>query len=120
MLALAKVARKSFNGKFTAKIDFPIGLFMLPLNAVIGSLKSLHTLFHKYLDHMLVKFEQNRMVWTIQNFVRFGKKWLPIFDKVMTLFWKRFRWLKLLFDAEILIQRLSSFIVPNIKVLRHV
>ena len=27
-------------------------------NADIGSLKSLHTLFDKYLDHMLKKFEQ--------------------------------------------------------------
>ena len=27
----ATVARKIFNGKFTAKIDFPIGHFMLPL-----------------------------------------------------------------------------------------
>ena len=33
-------------------------------NANIGSLKSLHTLFDKYLDHMLVKFEQNCMVRT--------------------------------------------------------
>ena len=31
MSALATVARKSFNGKFTAKNDFPIGYFMLPL-----------------------------------------------------------------------------------------
>ena len=31
MSALATVARKSFNGKFTAKIDFPVGHFMLPL-----------------------------------------------------------------------------------------
>ena len=31
MSALATVARKRFNGKFTAKIDFPIGYFMLPL-----------------------------------------------------------------------------------------
>ena len=31
MSALATVTRKSFNGKFTAKIDFPIGHFMLPL-----------------------------------------------------------------------------------------
>ena len=31
MSALATVARKSFNGKFTAKIDFPIGHIMLPL-----------------------------------------------------------------------------------------
>ena len=31
MSALATVAGKSFNGKFTVKIDFPIGNFMLPL-----------------------------------------------------------------------------------------
>ena len=31
MSALATVARKSFNGKFTAKIDFPMGQFMFPL-----------------------------------------------------------------------------------------
>ena len=43
-------------------------------DADIGSLKSLHTLFDKYLDHMLVKFEQNRMVQTIQNFELFDKK----------------------------------------------
>ena len=28
MSALATVAQKSFNGKFTAKIDFPIGHFV--------------------------------------------------------------------------------------------
>ena len=38
----------------------------------------------KYLDHMVVKFEQNRMVQTVQNrFVLFDKKWLTIFDKVL-------------------------------------
>ena len=31
MLVLVTVAGKSFNGKFTAKIDFPIGYLMLPL-----------------------------------------------------------------------------------------
>ena len=31
MSALATVVRKSFNGTFTAKIDFPIGHFRLPL-----------------------------------------------------------------------------------------
>ena len=36
--------------------------------ADIESLKSVHTLFGKYLDHMPVKFEQNRMVQTIKNF----------------------------------------------------
>ena len=38
-------------------------------DAAIGSLKSLHTLFDKYLDHILVKFKQNCMVQTIQDFV---------------------------------------------------
>ena len=31
VIAFATVARKSFKGKFTAKIDFPIGYFRLPL-----------------------------------------------------------------------------------------
>ena len=48
-------------------------------------LKSLHILFDKYLDHMLVKFEQIRIcVWfKLQNFDRFDKKmvnhfWLSV------------------------------------------
>ena len=61
-------------------------------DADIGSLKSLHTLlvFDKYLDHMLVKFEQNRRVQTTQNFELFDKTWLTIFDKVLTPSWKTF------------------------------
>ena len=51
---------------------------------------SLHTLFDKYLDHMRVQLEHNRMVQTLQNFVLFDKKWLTIFDKVLTPFWKTF------------------------------
>ena len=43
-------------------------------NADIVSLKSLYTLFDKYLDHMLVKFEQNCMVQTTQNFELFDKE----------------------------------------------
>ena len=62
--SFSKVARKSFNDKCIAQIDFPIGYFMLPnADANIGSLKSLHTL-----GYMLVKFEQIRIVQTIQNF----------------------------------------------------
>ena len=96
MSALATAEGKSFNGKFAAKIDFPIGHFMLPLlYADILNLKSLHTLFDKYLDHMLVKFEQNRMVRIMQN--------IEIFDKVLTPFWKTFLWLKQLFNAKLLI-----------------
>ena len=49
--------------------------------ADIGNLKSLHTIFDKYLNHMLEKFDQNRMVRNIQNFELFGKKWLTIFER---------------------------------------
>ena len=60
-------------------------------DADIGSLNSLHTLFDKYLDHVLVKFEQNRMVRTIQTLEYFDqKKCFTIFGKVLTLFWKLF------------------------------
>ena len=88
MSALATVAGKNFNGKFTAKFDFPHArvFYITIVDGDIGSLKSLHTLFDKYLDHMLVKFEQNRMGWTIQNFELFGKKWLTI----LTKFWRHF------------------------------
>ena len=51
---------------------------------------------------MLVKFEQNHMVRTIQNYVLFDKKWLTVFDKVLTPFWKMFLLLKQLFDAKLL------------------
>ena len=80
------IAGKRFNGKFTAKFDFPIGYFICIIiaDADIGSLKS--TLFDKYLDHMLVKFELNCMGRTIHNFELFDKKWLTIFDKVLTPF----------------------------------
>ena len=44
MSALATVAGKSFNGKFTAKIDFPV-FYITIADADIGSQKSLHTLF---------------------------------------------------------------------------
>ena len=76
------IAGNSLNGKFAAKIDFPLGYFtILPLLMLtLEVLKSLHrpTLFDKYLDRMLVKFEQNRMVRTKQNFELFRKKWLTI------------------------------------------
>ena len=94
MSALATVARKKFNGKFTAKNWFSDRALYLIADANIGSVKSRHALFDKYLDHMLVKFEQNCMIRTIQNFVLFDKNCLTIFDKVLTPFWKTFLWLK--------------------------
>ena len=80
---MANTAKKWFSDR---------AVYVTIADADIGSLKSLHTLFDKYLDHMLVKFEQNRMVWTthMHNFVLFDKKWLTIFDRVLMPFWKTF------------------------------
>ena len=81
MSALATVTRKKFNGKFTEKFDFTIGHFMVTIaNADIESIKSLHTLFDKYLDNMQVKFEQNRMVRIIYIYKKKKKK-KKVFDE---------------------------------------
>ena len=76
MTALTTVAGKGFNGKFTGNIYFPIDrVFYVTIADVdIGNLKSLNALFNKFLDHMLVTFEQNRMIRTIHNFKLFDKK----------------------------------------------
>ena len=55
------------------KLIFRSAFYVTIADADIESLKSLHTLFDKYSDHILVKCEQNRMVRTIQNFVLFDK-----------------------------------------------
>ena len=85
-------------GKSIFAINLPFKLFPATVaNADIESLKSLHTLFDKYLDHMLVKFEQNCMIQTTRNFELFDKKKKKkngiiktIFDKALTQFWKTF------------------------------
>ena len=38
------------------------------------NMQSLHSLFDKYLDNMLVEFDQNRMVRTLQTVVLLDKK----------------------------------------------
>ena len=63
------------NGNIKYSIEKLIFAVNLPLklspttvaNVDIGSLKSLHTLFDKYLDHVLVKYEQNCIVQTTRN-----------------------------------------------------
>ena len=83
MLDRCNGSREEFSWQICCKNWFSDRIFYVTItDADIGSLKSLNTLFDKYLDHMLVKFEQNRMVRTIQIFEVFDKKWLFIFDKV--------------------------------------
>ena len=79
-VSICNGSTESCNDKFSAKIDFPT-FYVTITGTDIGSLKSLHTLFDRYLDHMLVKFEQNRMIRNVQNFKLFGKKWLTILEK---------------------------------------
>ena len=114
--AFATVARRSFNGKLTT-LRTGILCYYYWLKSLPGVSPFI---IDKYLDHMLVKFEQNRMLRKIQNFSAFWQKWLTIFEKGLTLFWKMFLWQKQLFDSNVLTERLSSFIVPNIMVFRHV
>ena len=80
-------AQTSFNGKFrpTEKNCFSDRAFYVT-DADIRSLKSLHTLFDKLLDHILVKFEQNHIVENIHNFEFFGKNWSTILEKGLTPF----------------------------------
>ena len=66
MSALATVAGKSFNGKFTQKKSCRVFNVTI-VDTDIVRLKSLHSIFDKYLEHILVKFEQNLMVQTISD-----------------------------------------------------
>ena len=81
-------------------------------------------LFDKCLDHILVKFEQNRMIRNCQNFQNFelfGKQnGSPFFWESVDAILEEFLWHKQLFDASVLIESLSSFIVPKIVVVLNV
>ena len=66
--AFATEARKCCNGKFSAKI-----VYVTITDAGIKRLKTLHTLFDKYLEHMQMKFEHKRMKRNVQNLKLFGK-----------------------------------------------
>ena len=67
-------------------MKYPIGKSIFAVNLLLKlfhvtvasadneSLKALHIFLKKHLYHMLVKFEQNRMVPTARNFELFDKK----------------------------------------------
>ena len=61
--------------KIIFTVNLPLKLFRATVaDADTKSLKSLHTLFDMYLDRMLVKFEQTRMVRNIQKCELYDKK----------------------------------------------
>ena len=51
MSTLTTIAEKTFSGKFTAKLYFPIGHFVNIADAKIGSPNSLHTLLDLFWPH---------------------------------------------------------------------
>ena len=86
MSALAKVAWKSFKSKFTAKIGFPIGYFMLPLLMLTLKVKNLSM---RYLISIWATcwWNLNKFVWSkLYNLLNFLTKCLTIFDKILTPF----------------------------------
>ena len=77
MSALATVARKSFNGKFYWKNWFSDRTFHVTIaDADIESLKSLHTLFDKYLAIWIKLYDPNS--------TKFRASW----QKMVNHFWK--------------------------------
>ena len=80
---------------------------MLPVaNADTESLKSFRTLFDTYLDHVLAKFEANRIVRNVQNCELFNKRlsfFKTIFDKSVDAILKTFLLLKQVFNGKLLI-----------------
>ena len=106
-------------GKSVFAVNLSLKLFPATVaNADIRSLKSLHTFLKECLYHMLVKFEQNRMVQTTRNFELFDKKkhffLKPFLTKRWRNFWKTFLWLKRLFNAKLLISRLPSAVYQKL------
>ena len=57
-----------FNGKITAKIFSDLVLFASIADADKKVCRGFHSLLDKYLEHMLVKFEQNRTAQNMQKF----------------------------------------------------
>ena len=100
-------------------------------NTDIRSLKSFHSLFDKYLDHMLVKFEQSCMILNCAKFWAFWQKKQKQKQKQKqkTFFFKPFltqRWHPFgsrfcsWSNCLLLHYWLLSFSVPKITVVRHV
>ena len=77
--------------KINSCSKFSVKLFRATIaNADIRSLKSLHTLFDTYLDHMLVKFLKN-IVWSeIYKILRFLKKKTGVLKPFLTKRWRHF------------------------------
>ena len=75
MLAFATVERKSFNGHFTAKIDFPIGHFMLLLlMQALEVLSPAIQLFDKYFGLHAKEFWTNAYGTKHTDFWAFSQK----------------------------------------------
>ena len=62
-------------GKLIFAVNLQLELFRATVaNADTGRLKSLHTLFDTYFDHIMAKIGPNHMVQHVQNYDVFDKK----------------------------------------------
>ena len=79
-------------GKSIFAVNLLLKLFRATVdvaNAITESLRSLHTLFDTYLDHMLAKFEPNRIVRNVPN-LSFWTKNRVLLKPFLTKRWRHF------------------------------
>ena len=99
MSAIETVAGKSLTLNLLQKLIFRSGILYMYYHCWCWhwSLKSLHTLFKKkwltIFDKVLTIADADIEVWSL-SIHYLKRKWLTIFDKVLTPFWKTFLWLK--------------------------
>ena len=83
------------------------------------SIKSFHALFDKYLKHMLVEFEQNRIKRNHTKFCAFWQKVVNNFWQSVDAILEKFLWLKQLFDTKninsntIILQCFKNYSTPT-------
>ena len=114
--SFATVARKSINGKLNRWFSdraFYVNITDANVWSLsIHYLKSIWTTCWWNLNKLVI-----HEIYTI--FELFSEKVVNHFEKV-TPFWKTFLWHNQLFEAKVFIERISSFNVPKIIVVRHV
>ena len=93
---------------------------MLPLLTLTLEVLCLSIHYLKYLDYMLVEFEQNRMILNVQNLELFWQKMVNNLKESVNAILEDVLLHKQLFNAKVLTKRLSSFNVPKIMVVQYV
>ena len=105
------------DGKLMFAVDLPLSLLRTTVvNAETGRLKFLP--FDTYLNHVLAKFEPNRIAQNVQNFELFDKK-IKVLEPFLAKCGRHFV-AETIFNDKVSIFRAISFSVPKIMVVQHV